>query len=210
MIQKMTKTKKILTTLTILICLTLFSSQTAFATSNNTSDLDEFLPSREDIEDQFHEVEYQNLTLNENNFLEGKSVTYSRLYDNDVIISLQFNIYLFSNTESANTYYDKIVNQVKTDGGYRDVVYTEIEIPSAFAIIEDDRAEIANSWSVSNNIVMNLEVYNDWNEDTEQLLITYTQLEMDIIPEFPSWTAIPLFLIATVTAIIIRKKFSLH
>ena len=82
--------------------------------------------------------------------------------------------------------------------------------PSAFAIIEETRAEIANSWTVANNIVMNLEVYNDWDEDTEELLVTYTQLEMDIIPEFPSWTIVPILLIATLSVIIIKKKISLE
>ena len=202
----MKETKKIITTLTICICLTLFSSEIAYATADNTSDLDELLPSRDDIPDQFREVEYKDETLNDNDFLEGRSNTYSRLLENHVIISLQFKIYKFSDSESANSYFNKIVNEIKSNGGYRESDYTEIEIPSAFAIIEESRAEIGNSWTVANNIVMNLEVYNDWDEDTEELLTTYTQLELNIIPEFPSWIIVPLFIIATLSVILTKKK----
>lgn len=202
----MKKTKKIFITLAILACLAIFSSQTAFATT--TSELDELLPSREQIPAQFHEVETENLNLNEDNFVEGRSITYGRLFENHLIMSLQFNVYEFTDNQSANAYYNKTVNEMKTHGGYLGFGYVEVEIPSAFAIIEEDQAEIANSWSVANNFVMNLEVFNDWDEDTEELLVTYTQLEMNIIPEFPTWTALPIFIIATLTAITIKKQFS--
>ncbi|TRZ47975.1 MAG: hypothetical protein D4S01_11245 [Dehalococcoidia bacterium] len=203
----MEKTKKILTTLIICTCLTLSSLEIAYATADNTSALDELLPSREDIPDQFRTVEYQDETLDEDDFIEGRSVTYSRSFESQVILSLQFTVYEFEDSESAKAYIDKIVDEIVTNDGYREQLgYTEVEIPSAFAIIEEDRAETGNSWSAANDIVMNLEVYNNWDEDTEELLTTYTQLELSIIPEFPSWIILPLFIIATLSVILIKKK----
>lgn len=51
-------------------------------------------------------------------------------------------------------------------------------------------------------------VINDYDSDIYPLM---SPLDIDVIPEFPSWVILPLFLIATLFSIIIRKRlFSLH
>jgi hypothetical protein len=173
-----------------------------FASSDTSSELDELLPSREDIPGQFRNVNYKNEILNENGFLEGRSNSYDRTFDGYVILSLRFKVYKFTNSQTATAYLNKKINEIEQQDNY-----LEVEIPSAFAFIDEDGlAETGNSWSVHDNLVFNVEVYNDWDEDTEDMLITYTLLELDIIPEFPVWIISPLFLITTFLAIIIKKK----
>ena len=164
--------------------------------------LDELLPSREDIPSNLRTGDYKNETLNEDGFLEGRSNSYNRLFEGYIIMTLRFRVYKFSDSESANSYYNKKVDEIKSTGGY-----TEVEIPSAFAVINENGVEIGNSWSVTNDIVWNVEVYNDSVlENTEDALVSYTLLELSIIPEFPAWAILPVLLIAGLAVILVKRK----
>ena len=175
----------------------------AFASSDNSSLLDELLPSREDIPDEFRNVNYKNEILNEDGFLEGRSNSYDRPFENYVIMSLRFRVYKFSNSESANNYFNKKVAEIILEGSY-----TEVETLSAFAVIIENGFEIGTSWNVINDLVFNVEVYNDWTtENTEEMLVTYTLLEDSIIPEFPSWVILPMFLVSAIITILVKKRF---
>ena len=86
-------------------------------------------------------------------------------------------------------------------------IYDEVDIPSAFAIITFEDADVGTSWILLDNFVSNIEVVNDYTfEDTEEMLVYYTELELDIIPEFQSWILMGIFVIATFCAVIIKKK----
>jgi hypothetical protein len=196
---------KKLAKLSILIFFTslILCSNLVYATSGDSSTLDELFPSSQDISHGFRNQEYQNLTLPQNGFTEGRSVSYTRLLDNQVRMQLHIRIYKFSGTETAYNYYNKTITEIQSNQ-----IYDEIEIPSAFAIITFEDADVANSWFLSENLVTNVEVINDYTlEDTEEMLVYYTQLELNIIPEFQSWITIPFFIIIVI-AILIKKKLT--
>ena len=195
--------KKKLATITILTLFTyLFvCSNIVYATSENSS-LEELLPSSEDISHGFQNKQLQNVTLNEDGFREGISVNYNVTLDDHAIMELHIKIYKFSGTETAFNYYNKTITEIESTQ-----IYDEVEIPSAFAIITFEDADVGTSWLISDNIVTNVEVVNDYTfEDTEEMLTYYTQLELDIIPEFQSWILISIYVISTISVIIIKKK----
>ena len=194
--------KKIASIIIVLFCFSIFMSGIVFASSDNSSLLDELLPSREDIPDQFRNVNYKNEILNEDGFLEGRSNSYDRIFEDYVIISLRFKVYKFSNSESADSYFNKKINEIELQGNY-----FEVEIPNAFAVITENGFDLGNSWCVEDDLVFNVEVFNDWTpEDTEDMLVSYTLLELGIIPEFPLWFILPIFLVTTIVTILAKKR----
>ncbi len=198
----MKKTRRFFTALVLTACLLGISSSIVFASSENPSPLDELFPLNDDISHGFHNEEYNDEDLDEDDFDEGRSKSYTRLFDNHVIMSLHFKIYKFSSSEAADIFYVNKVEAIKSTVGY-----TEVNIPSAFAVIEYDDSELGNSWSVMNDMVFNVEIVNDWNsEETEEMLIYYTHLELDAIPEFPSWIILPIVFTATLAIAIYRKR----
>jgi hypothetical protein len=124
-------------------------------------------------------------------------------------MSLDFHVYRFSNVSSAEAYCSRVINQIKSEGGY-----TEVSISGAFAVVYDyDTLEKGVSWGVINNIVFKVEVYTGQIvEDPTDQLVSFTLLErahileIGIIPEFPSFSILPLFMIATLLAIIISRR----
>ena len=124
--------------LSILILLISFTtcSHLVYATSNDSSPLDEFLISSDDISHGFYNKEYQDETLTEEGFIDGRSVNYNRLFDNIVIMELHIRVYRFSSTEDAYDYYNKTIEEIKSNQ-----YYYEIEIPSAFTIIQKTKTQ---------------------------------------------------------------------
>lgn len=190
--------------LSILIFFTslIVCSNLVYATSGDSSTLDELFPPSQDISHGFRNEEIQNETLNENGFIEGRSVSYTRLLDNYVMMQLHIRVYKFSSTETAYNYYNKTINEIKSNQ-----IYDEIEIPSAFAIITNEDAEVGSSWLLLNTIVSNIEVINEYTlEDTQEMLVYYTQLGLDNIPEFQQLTLILIFVTVSISTIIMKKK----
>ena len=168
----------------------------------DTSTLDSFLPSRDDIPAEFRTGGYDEEDLNEDGFEEGRSNWFYRMFDDRIVMNLTFRVYKFSNSEFANSFYNKVVDEIKSIGGYNEII-----IPSAFAVIHENIVDIGNSWSVENDIVFNFEIFNDLSsENTEDILVEYTILGVSIIPEFPSWIIFPLFVMVTVVGMICRGK----
>ena len=59
-----------------------------------------------------------------------------------------------------------------------------------------------------NDLVFNIEIINEANfEDTEEMIVYYTELELDAIPEFQSLALILIFVIATISTILLKRKF---
>jgi len=184
-----------------------------------TNPLDELLPPRidnpgHDPTNPLQEPEWYygnswSETLSEPGFVEGRAVGfYKRFFDSDM--SVEFYVYRFSNVSSAEAYCSREINQIKSEGGY-----TEVSISGAFAVVYDyDIQEIGVSWGVINNIVFKVGVYTESIvEDPTDQLVSFTILERGhiletgiIIPEFPSFSILPLFVIATLVAIIIQQK----
>lgn len=151
-----------------------------------------------------------NVTVNEPGFLEGKAEGFYKRFYAYSDMSVEFYVYRFSNASSAEAYCNKEINQIKSEGGY-----TEVPISDAFAVVYDyDTQEIGISWGVIYNIVFKVGVYTGQIvEDPTDQLVSFTILEhgniLDIaiiIPEFPSWIFLPLFMVATLPVIIINRR----
>jgi len=93
-----------------------------------TAPLDELLPSREDIPSEWWTGSSSSKTLNEPGFVEGKMVSYYKEFGEWSEMDVEFCVYRFSDANSAKTYCDKKVNNLKSEGGY-----TEVAIPRALA-----------------------------------------------------------------------------
>jgi len=172
-----------------------------------TAPLDELLPSREDIPSEWETGGLSNATLDEPGFVEGKTVWYFKDFGGSSAMDVDFYVYRFSDMNNATTYYDKEVDEIKSDGGY-----TEVEIPDAFAVVYDwGIGEQAVSWGVESNVVFKVEIWNNYeSEDPADELITFTTLEKTIIPEFPSFLILPLFMTTTLlVAVLYRRKHSM-
>ena len=166
-----------------------------------TTPLDELLPSREDIPTEYRTGSSENLTLTDPGFIEGKEVNYVKLgvgYTIDLHVSFQ--VYRFSDIDSANTYYYKKVNDIKSEGGY-----TEVLIPGAFAATYPYGR--ADSWGVISNIVFSVRLFSEYSwEDMTKELKDFTNQEASIVPEFSSFLVSPLFMISTLLAVIVYRR----
>lgn len=149
-------------------------------------------------------------TLSEPGFVEGRAVGFYKRFFKHSDMSVEFYVYRFSNVSSAEAYCSREINQIKSEGGY-----TEVSITGAFAVVYDyDTQEIGISWGVINNIVFKVGVYTESIvEDPTDQLVSFTMLEREhilekgiIIPEFPSFIILPLFMMATLLAIIVSRR----
>ena len=184
-----------------------------------TNPLDELLPPRiynpgHDPTNPLQEPEWYygnswSEILNEPGFVEGRAVQYYKRFFEHSDMSVEFYVYRFSNVSSAEAYCGREINQIKSEGGY-----TEVSISGAFAVVYDyDTQEIGVSWGVINNIVFKVGVYTESIvEDPTDQLVSFTILERGhiletaIIPEFPSLIILPLFMMATLFAIIVSRR----
>lgn len=165
--------------------------------------LDELLPAREDIPTEWWTGGSSNKTLTEAGFVEGKSAFYYKDFGEFSAMEVTFFVYRFSNASTAEAYCNKEINKIKSEGGY-----TEVSIAGVFAVLYDwGTEEDGISWGVISNIVFKVNVYNDYIfEDPTDELIEFTNLEISIIPELPSFLILPLFMMATLLAAIVYKR----
>jgi len=184
-----------------------------------TNPLDELLPPRiynpgHDPTNPLQEPEWYygnswSEILNEPGFVDGRAVQYYKRFFEHSDMSVEFYVYRFSNVSSAEEYCNRKINQIKSEGGY-----TEVLISGSFAVTYDyETQETGVSWGVINNIVFKVEVFtiNIVEDPTDQLVeFTFLEhariLEMGIIPEFSSFITLPLFMIATLLSIIIGRR----
>ncbi len=205
----------------IMVLLVLFGSLSPLVKAEEliTNPLDEMLPPRidnpgHDPTNPLQEPEWYygnswSETLSEPGFVEGRAVGYYKRFFAHSDMSVEFYVYRFSNVSSAEAYCSREINQIKSEGGY-----TEVSISGAFAVVYDyGTQEIGVSWGVINNIVFKVGVYTDHIvEDPTDQLVDFTLLERErileigIIPEFPSFIILPIFMMATLLAIIISRR----
>jgi len=185
-----------------------------------TNPLEELLPPR--IDNPGHDPTYPlqepewyygnswSETLSEPGFVEGSAVGFYKRFFAHSDMSLEFYVYRFLNVSSAEAYCSREINQIKSEGGC-----TEVSISGAFAVVYDyGTQEIGVSWGVIYNIVFKVGVYTESIvEDPTDQLVSFTILERGhiletgiIIPEFPSLIILPLFMMATLLAIIISRR----
>jgi hypothetical protein len=149
-------------------------------------------------------------TLSEPGFVEGKAEGFYKRFFAHSDMSVEFYVYRFSNASSAEAYCSKEINEIKSEGEY-----SEVHISGAFAVVYDyGTQEIGVSWGVIHNIVFKVGVYTGQIvEDPTEELVSFTIYEREllsevgvIIPEFPSFIILPLFITATVLAIIFSRR----
>jgi hypothetical protein len=183
--------------------------------------LDGILPSKSDDpityptlqEPQWYFGNSWTANLNETGFLEGSGVEYYQRFYAHSDMSVEFYAYLFSNTSNAEAYYNRTVNQTKSNGGY-----IEVSISHCFAVVYNyGTQEIGISWGIFNNLVFQVAVYTaNIVEDPTDRLVTFTSLERtriiekinpNSVPEFPSIIVLPLFILATLIVLRTGKSF---
>ncbi len=168
-----------------------------------TDPLEDLLPSREDIPTQWHTGSSSNTSIQEPGFLEGKTVSYNRIFGDTDVMVLYISVYRFSNATMANEYCDKEINEIKSEGGY-----SEITISGVFAVIIDyGTLEEAISWGVTSNIVFTVKVINTYYyENPTDELIYFTNLENNIVPEFSLLILLIFIMISTLLITIGKPK----
>jgi hypothetical protein len=184
-----------------------------------TNPLEELLPPRDEThfydptnplqEPEWYYGNSWSETLSEPGFVEGRAVGFYKRFFAHSDMSLEFYVYRFSNVSSAEAYCSREINQIKSEGGC-----TEVSISGAFAVVYDyGIQEIGVSWGVIYNVVFKVGVYTESIvEDPTDQLVSFTLyerahiLETAIIPEFPSLIILPLFMMATLLAIIISRR----
>jgi len=182
--------------------------------------LDGMLPSKSDNPDTYPVLQepawYFGISwsenLNEPGFIEGKAVEYYQRFYEHSDMSVEFYVYLFSNLSNAEAYYNRTINETKSNGGY-----TEVSIPDVFAVVYNyGTQEIGISWGIVSNVVFKVGVYTaNIVEDPTDRLVSFTSLErtrileksgLNTVPEFTSLIILPLFVLATFIAAKIAKK----
>jgi hypothetical protein len=153
-------------------------------------------------------------TLNETGFVEGRGVEYYQRYYEHSDMSVEFSVFLFTNVSNAQAYCTKVVNQIRSDGGY-----TEVQISNVFSVVYSYEAqETGISWGIVSNVVFKVGVYTaNIVEDPTERLISFTEMERtrilengnpNSVPEFISIIILPFFTLATLLGIIVRSKIS--
>jgi hypothetical protein len=151
-------------------------------------------------------------TLNESEFLEGKAIQFYKRFFAYSDMSVEFYVYKFSNTSSAEIYCNRKIDQIKSNEDYLNV-----SMSGAFAVTYDyGTQETGISWGFVKNIVFSVRVYTiNIIEDPTDQLVDFTLLEREqilkanIIPEFPSSTMVLLILITgTLILAIYRKRIN--
>jgi len=190
--------------------------------------LDGLLPSKNDDpatypvlqEPQWYYANSWDENLIEPGFLEGRAVGYYKRYFAHSDMSVEFYVYLFSNVSSAEAYYSKEVDHIRSEGGY-----TEVSIANACAVIYDyGTQQIGVSWGAISNLVFKVAVYTaNIVEDPTDQLVSFTFLErsrileksqgtgtIPEIPEFPSISVIVLLMIAAIATAKIWRRSPQH
>lgn len=92
----------------------------------------EFLPTRAEIDTEFTIDETKGITLNASGFEKGSLMDTSKMEGTRGIIGITYTIFKFDSIENARIHYQQEVDNVKNNGGYR-----EIKIDNCFAFKED-------------------------------------------------------------------------
>ncbi|MEJ2244226.1 MAG: hypothetical protein P8X87_06855, partial [Candidatus Bathyarchaeota archaeon] len=149
--------------------------------------------------------------LNETGFLEGKAIQFYKRFSYHSDMSVEFYVYKFSDSLSAEQYFNKEFNKSQSEDNY-----VEITIAGAFARKYDyETQEIGISLGIIRNIVFTVKIYTiNIVEDPTDQLIEFTKLEQEqissakIIPEFSSPVCLLLIIFVSFT-IIVRLKTDL-
>ena len=149
------------------------------------------------------------VTLSEPEFQEGKAIQFYKRYFGYSDMSVEFYAFKFSKMSSAEIYYNKEINHIKSNEDY-----TNVSISDAFAVTYDyGTQQIGISWGFVKNIVFNVKVYTiNIVEDPTDQLIEFTLLEHEqilranIIPEFPSINILLLSIISGTLVLVFTRK----
>jgi hypothetical protein len=150
------------------------------------------------------------VTLSDPEFQEGKAIQFYKRYFAYSDMSVEFYVYRFSNISSAEIYFNREINHIKTNEDY-----TNVSIPDAFAVTYDyGTQEIGISWGFVKNIVFNVKVYTiNIVEDPTDQLIEFTLLEHEqilkanIIPEFQSTNILVLSIVIGTLIVTFNRKY---
>ena len=123
-------------------------------------------------------------------------------------MSVEFYVYKFSDSLSAEQYYNKEITKLQSEDNY-----IEITIAGAFARKYNyETQEIGVSSGIIRNIVFSVKVYTiNIVEDPTNELIEFTKLEQDqilsanIIPEFSSPFCLLFTVLVSLTIIVMLK-----
>ncbi len=142
-------------------------------------------------------------TLNVTGFVDGRAVEYYRRYAGPGDIrSVEFYAYLFSDAQSAISYYDAAVADLKSVIGLKGAPVTD----GFGGTYESGGMEVGMSWGRVSNVVFRVMVYAYIGEDPTDRLVSFTSLERTRIlneggnasvPEFPKLIVAPLFILVT-------------
>jgi hypothetical protein len=215
---KSSKKQHVSSVLIILLTTLALTITVQVASADTTQPTESLVPTRDQIPTVWVTGDSVESTITASGFVEGHHASYD---SSDNVIDLVFDVYRFSDSSSAQSYYNERVNAIKSQGGYEVVAVT-----GAFGAYfpYDGGCVRASSWGVSGNIVYWVDVYNDGNtfhtQDIKDNLVTFTALEQTIltqnapyatpeptIPEFPIGMTLPIvFIGAMVMALVLRKK----
>ena len=122
-----------------------------------TKSLSDMLPTRNDIPTEFTFDETEDVTIDVNGFESGKRLSISKIVGQVVsgIIYISFDAYRFSTIDDAEAYYNSIVNEVKSAGGYTELSVSVAPASKCFAYKQDYgfQARFGISNCVKRNIV---------------------------------------------------------
>jgi hypothetical protein len=151
--------------------------------------------------------------LTETGFAEGKAVEYYQRYYEHSDMSVEFYVYRFANTNDAEAYCNRVINQTKANGGY-----TQVPVNNTFSVVFNyGTQETGISWGNISNVVFKVAVYTaNIVEDPTDRLVSFTDMERtrildksgisNSVPEFPSLLVLPLFTLATLLAAKIGRR----
>ena len=146
--------------------------------------------------------------VNETGFLEGKAIQFYKRFFEHSDMSVEFYVYKFSDSLSAEQYYNKEITKSQSEDNN-----TEITIDGAFARkYTYETQEIGVSLGNIRNIVFSVKVYTiNIVEDPTDELIEFTKLEQDqilsanIIPEISSPVCLLFTVLVSLTIIVMLK-----
>lgn len=146
--------------------------------------------------------------VNETGFLEGKAIQFYKRFFEHSDMSVEFYVYKFSDSLSAEQYYNKEITKSQSEDNY-----IEITIAGAFARKYNyETQEVGVSLGVIRNIVFSVKVYTiNIVEDPTDELIEFTKLEQEqilsakLIPEISSPFCLLFTVFVSLTIIVMFK-----
>jgi len=122
-----------------------------------TISLSDMFPTRNDIPTEFTFDKTEDIIINAAGFESGKRLSISKIVGTVVMggIFIDFDIYRFSTIDDAEAYYNSIVNEVKSAGGYSELSVSVAPASKCFAYKEEYgfEAKFGISNCVKRNVV---------------------------------------------------------